>query len=130
MFSIVYKTKKNQETIEERFTTAFSSNIDKVFKNAIEEVNTDGIDSVELSIIPLTLLDSVEDEEITLKKNSKMPDITMCSGEKCNLKETCYRFLATPTEHKQSYFSVPPIQKRKNSVSCGHYWEHPKKVGK
>lgn len=40
-----------------------------------------------------------------------MPDITMCKGvdsEKCN---RCYRKVAIPNPHRQSYFSVPPMQK-------------------
>lgn len=43
-----------------------------------------------------------------------MPDITMCSGEGCPLKENCYRFTATPNPavpiHSQSWFAEPPIQ--------------------
>ena len=36
-----------------------------------------------------------------------MPDICMCSGHLCNIKENCYRFTATPGKY-QSYFSLPP----------------------
>lgn len=32
-----------------------------------------------------------------------MPDITMCTSDKCPIKNNCYRFTATPTEHWQSY---------------------------
>lgn len=32
-----------------------------------------------------------------------MPDIAMCLNEECPLKETCYRFTATPSEYWQSY---------------------------
>ena len=32
-----------------------------------------------------------------------MPDITMCLGNDCPIKETCYRFTAIPTPHWQSY---------------------------
>lgn len=35
------------------------------------------------------------------------PDITMCKGGGCTLKEDCYRFKATPSEY-QSYFATPP----------------------
>ena len=38
-----------------------------------------------------------------------MADITMCLGQMCAKKETCYRFTATPNEHRQSYFVAPPI---------------------
>lgn len=48
-----------------------------------------------------------------------MPDITMCAGKDCTLKETCYRHTATPSEYHQSYFLNPPIKEDK----CDHYWE-------
>ena len=32
-----------------------------------------------------------------------MPDISMCSGEGCRLKDRCYRYLAKPDKHWQSY---------------------------
>ena len=37
-----------------------------------------------------------------------MPDITMCTGERCPLKQICYRHTATPSE-RQSYFGQPPV---------------------
>jgi hypothetical protein len=46
-----------------------------------------------------------------------MPDITMCNGQNCNKKNTCYRFTATPTPHWQSYFSVSPVV----NDECDHY---------
>jgi hypothetical protein len=36
-----------------------------------------------------------------------MPDISMCKGEDCPLKNECYRYTATPCEY-QSYFVDPP----------------------
>ena len=34
-----------------------------------------------------------------------MPDITTCSGEGCKLKDTCYRYTASPNDNDhQSYF--------------------------
>lgn len=40
-----------------------------------------------------------------------MPDITMCKGTDCPLKENCYRFTATPGEWQwQSWFAEPPIE--------------------
>ena len=36
-----------------------------------------------------------------------MPDISMCKGEDCPLKNQCYRYTATPCEY-QSYFVDPP----------------------
>jgi alpha-galactosidase/6-phospho-beta-glucosidase family protein len=48
-----------------------------------------------------------------------MPDITMCSGNYCPLAKTCYRYKATPSEYRQSYFTKPPIKDGK----CDYYWE-------
>jgi hypothetical protein len=48
-----------------------------------------------------------------------MPDITMCKGENCPKKETCYRYRAIPSEHRQSYFVTSPI---KDDV-CEYYWK-------
>lgn len=39
-----------------------------------------------------------------------MPDITMCKGGKCPLKEKCLRFNSTPNPHRQSYFAKPPFE--------------------
>jgi len=49
-----------------------------------------------------------------------MPDISMCQGNKCPLKETCYRFKATASSY-QSYFSVSPI---KEDNTCDYYMEY------
>ena len=46
-----------------------------------------------------------------------MPDITMCKGEGCNSRQTCYRFNAK-SNYFQSYFQGSPI---KNNV-CDYYW--------
>lgn len=37
-----------------------------------------------------------------------MPDITMCNNGRCKDKENCYRFMAIPNPHKQSYFTGKP----------------------
>ena len=47
-----------------------------------------------------------------------MPDITMCKGNDCPLKETCYRYKAKPCEY-QSYFMEAPYK----DDDCSHYWE-------
>lgn len=47
------------------------------------------------------------------------PDITMCDDKECPLKETCYRFKATPSEFRQSYFSESPRKEDK----CDHFME-------
>lgn len=38
-----------------------------------------------------------------------VPDITMCKGTGCPLRNSCYRFTATPNEYRQSYFVVEPF---------------------
>lgn len=40
-----------------------------------------------------------------------MPDISMCTGGDCPMKDKCYRFTATPDEHRQAYFQTPPFKK-------------------
>ena len=47
-------------------------------------------------------------------------DITMCSGQDCPLKETCYRFAATPSEFRQSYFLNIPYNKE--TKTCEYLW--------
>ena len=48
-----------------------------------------------------------------------MLDITMCNGEHCPLKESCYRHKATP-DHYQSYFVDIPL---KEDGTCEHFME-------
>lgn len=49
-----------------------------------------------------------------------MPDISMCDNISCPLKETCYRFKATPNPYRQAYadFKYDEVKKE-----CNHYWE-------
>lgn len=42
-----------------------------------------------------------------------MPDITMCKGGKCPLKEDCYRYKAKPSPYRQTYFAKPPYKEDK-----------------
>jgi hypothetical protein len=51
-----------------------------------------------------------------------MPDISMCGGNKCPLKEECYRFLATPSEFAQSYFIDIPYNEEKKE--CQYFWDN------
>lgn len=46
-----------------------------------------------------------------------MPDISMCKGDGCELKDTCYRYLVKPSKF-QSYFDPP-----KKGKECVSYWE-------
>jgi hypothetical protein len=55
-----------------------------------------------------------------------MPDITMCNGEGCPLKENCYRFTATPSEYSQSYFIEIPYDNEYER--CEHHWKMSSKV--
>lgn len=47
-----------------------------------------------------------------------MADITKCKGYNCNMKESCYRFIAKDNEYRQAYFSELPINK---DGSCDMY---------
>tara|TARA_R110002072_G_scaffold3093_1_gene23171 strand:- start:1443 stop:1628 length:186 start_codon:yes stop_codon:yes gene_type:complete len=52
-----------------------------------------------------------------------MPDISMCTGDGCTLKENCYRFKAKAS-HYQSYILEPPhkgVDEDGNS-KCEYYW--------
>jgi hypothetical protein len=48
-----------------------------------------------------------------------MPDITMCKGTDCPLKDRCYRAQAKPTPRRQSYFVTPPFRNGR----CDHFWD-------
>jgi hypothetical protein len=47
-----------------------------------------------------------------------MADITMCSGEGCSVKESCYRFKAPVNEFRQAYFMGVPGK----DETCNYYW--------
>jgi hypothetical protein len=36
-----------------------------------------------------------------------MADVTMCKNEDCKMKNNCYRYIATPDKHSQSYLFDP-----------------------
>lgn len=46
-----------------------------------------------------------------------MPDMTMCNGHGCKLKESCYRYRAFPSDWQQ-YFVESPIV----DGHCDDYW--------
>lgn len=52
-----------------------------------------------------------------------MPDITMCKGEDCPLKDSCYRYVATPSEYRQSFFIEVPFIEEPDGTSCEYYWK-------
>jgi hypothetical protein len=49
-----------------------------------------------------------------------MPDLTMCEGASCPLKDTCYRYKAVANEFRQSYFSDLPYNK--DEEKCDYYF--------
>lgn len=49
-----------------------------------------------------------------------MPDIAMCMGTNCPLKESCYRHTAEPSEYRQAYFAEVPYK----DGTCDHYWDN------
>lgn len=55
-----------------------------------------------------------------------MPDITLCPGNNCPMKETCYRYKATPSDY-QSYFMETPFKMIEGKIDCDHYMEVYKK---
>jgi hypothetical protein len=55
-----------------------------------------------------------------------MPDITMCPGDGCTKKDTCYRHTAEPNPYRQSWFFESPWE----DGNCVEYIKasRPKKV--
>lgn len=51
-----------------------------------------------------------------------MADISMCSGEKCPLKEKCYRHTAPKSEFRQAYFTKVPYSTLVEG--CEYYWDN------
>ena len=54
-----------------------------------------------------------------------MPDISMCQGTNCNLKDNCYRFKAEPSKFRQSWFCKSP---NLDPYYCDYYWEITKPI--
>ena len=53
-------------------------------------------------------------------KRNKMPDITMCPGKTCKIKDSCYRYTAKPSQFRQSYFTSLPMN---SNGDCNNYWK-------
>ena len=49
------------------------------------------------------------------------PDISMCRSNTCPLKDTCYRFTATPNPYRQAYADFKYNDETKE---CNHYWNN------
>lgn len=56
-----------------------------------------------------------------------MPDISMCQGFNCNIKDNCYRFKAKPSEFRQAWFCKSP---NTDTLNCDYYWEITKPIHK
>ena len=48
------------------------------------------------------------------KKLNRIMDITMCLGKNCLIKLKCLRFTAKANEFRQSFFIMPPYDKKEN----------------
>ena len=56
-----------------------------------------------------------------------MPDIKMCKGVApenilCSMRNSCYRFTAKPSEHRQSYFMAAPVV-TEDGQTCEYFWK-------
>ena len=51
-----------------------------------------------------------------------MADITMCDDKDCQRKDSCYRYTATPSKYRQSYFVESPKRKKMGGYDCDYYW--------
>ena len=47
-----------------------------------------------------------------------MPDIAMCQGGECPVRENCWRHIA-PADRWQSYFGTPPF----DEDGCEYFWD-------
>ncbi len=47
-----------------------------------------------------------------------MADIAKCHGNRCTMRETCWRFLAPAEERRQTWFQVEPVDR---NGFCAHY---------
>jgi hypothetical protein len=52
-----------------------------------------------------------------------MPDITMCDGGGCTIKDFCYRHMAKASE-RQSFFIEPPYKKKMDGTDCKYYTKY------
>ena len=61
-----------------------------------------------------------------------MPDISMCNGVKisledpdsiCPMRNNCYRYMAKPSEFRQSFFIGAPFIPEPDGTSCEYFWE-------
>ena len=55
------------------------------------------------------------------KEGENVADLSMCKYEKCEKKDTCYRFKATPNPYEQSYMKFENICDIQNDFQW--YWK-------
>lgn len=48
-----------------------------------------------------------------------MPEISMCTNEKCDLKQNCYRYRAIPKHYDQKYGDFHPM----GDGTCPDFWD-------
>lgn len=53
-----------------------------------------------------------------------MVDIAKCSGNGCEKRDSCYRYVAPADTYYQSYFQTPPIE----DGECQFYWNTEKEI--
>lgn len=57
-----------------------------------------------------------------------MPDITMCKGDGCILRDKCFRYTAKPNPERQSYFANVPFRMESGVTKCDHFWETDREI--
>jgi hypothetical protein len=68
------------------------------------------------SVISSGLLDPVS--LLPFINRHLMPDIAMCTGGECPVKENCWRYMAPPDRY-QSQFAAPPC----TDEGCEYFWD-------
>lgn len=62
-----------------------------------------------------------------------MPDISMCNGVRisledphyvCPMRDNCYRYMAEPSEFRQSFFIGAPFIIEPDGTSCEYFWKN------
>lgn len=51
-----------------------------------------------------------------------MADITMCQGNGCPRKESCYRHTAPANPYRQSWFMKSPLDDK--TLTCDEWWDN------
>ncbi len=51
-----------------------------------------------------------------------MPDISMCKGINCKIREDCYRYTASPSEYHQAYIISEAKHNGTQDKDCDMFW--------